>query len=360
MNYDNLPCPVCGKPMAEGDDIVVCPVCATPQHRECWIERGRCANDDLHSSGYVWKKENKTEVKTEEAAANPDNRICHICGSENPADSLHCGNCGALFGAEAKPDDNSPKKCAYCGKDNDSDALHCKYCGAPVGGQQFYKNNPFLSGSGIAEDELIAGQKATDVAFFVQASSKKYLPKFKKFANGKKISFNFAAFFFAPYWFFYRKLYKAGIFAIVILATASMVLSGFTNQMNAAANEYLNVYENIEITEETTDEEYKAAEAELLKAAETMKAKATKPMLIVGGVQLVLHLLFALTADRLYYKKVFADLKEIHNAVEDDNFKKMMITRRGGLSPLAFAASIMGNNMLLMALDYVAALINGM
>ena len=358
MNYENIPCPVCGKLMAEGDDIVVCPVCATPQHRDCWIENGRCANDELHASGYVWKREYKQETKAEEPVANSDTRVCHICGSENPAESLHCGNCGALFATEADAD--APKKCSYCGRDNDSDALHCKYCGAPVGGQQFYKSNPFLSGSGIAEDELIAGQKATDVAFFVQASSKRYLPKFKKFANGKKLSFNFAAFFFAPYWFFYRKLYKAGIFAIVIMATVSMVLSGFSAQMMNAANEYLTVYENIEITEETTEEEYKAAEAELLKAMETMTAKATKPMLIVGGAQLILHLIFALIADRLYYKKVFADLKEINNAVGDENFKKLMITRRGGFSPLAFAASIFGNNMLIMALDYIAVFINGM
>lgn len=360
MNYENLTCPVCGKTMAEGDDIVVCPVCATPQHRECWIERGRCANDDLHSSGYVWKRENNTQVKNEETNGNPQNRVCHICGSENPADSLHCGNCGALFASESKPDDNAPKKCSYCGKDNDSDALHCKYCGAPVGGQGFYRNNPFLSGSGIAEDELIAGQKATDVAFFVQANSKKYLPKFKKFANGKKLSFNFAAFFFAPYWFFYRKLYKAGVFAIVILATATMMLSGFTNQMAEAANEYLKVYENIEITEDTTEEEFKAAEAELLKAADTMRKKATKPMLIVGATELILHLIFALIADRLYYKKVFADIKEINNAVGDENFKKMMITRRGGFSPLAFTASVLGESMLHVMLDNISQIINRM
>lgn len=356
VNYENIPCPVCGKLMAEGDDIVVCPVCATPQHRDCWIENGRCANDELHASGYVWKREYKTEAKTEETVTDSDVRVCHICGSENPAESLHCGNCGALFASET---DNSPKKCAYCGKDNDSDALHCKYCGAPVGGQQFYKSNPFLSGSGIAEDELIAGQKATDVAFFVQASSKRYLPKFKKFANGKKLSFNFAAFFFAPYWFFYRKLYKAGIFAMVITATMSMVLSGFTAQMAEAANEYLSVYENIEITEETTDEELKAAEAELYKAMGKMAQKSKKPMLIVGGAELILRLIFALIADKLYYKKVFADLREINNTVNEENLRKLMITRRGGLSPLAFAASVMGNSMLLMALDYIAVFISG-
>ena len=147
---------------------------------------------------------------------------------------------------------------------------------------------------------------------------------------------------------------------MVIMATVSMVLSGFTVQMTEAANEYLSVYENIEITEETTDEELKAAEAELYEAMVKMTQKAKKPMLIVGGAELIIHLIFALIADRLYYKKVFADLKEINNTINEENMRKLLITRRGGLSPLAFAASIMGNSLLLMALDYVAVFINGM
>ena len=40
MNYENKPCPACGSHLHEGDDVVVCPVCATPQHRHCWQENG--------------------------------------------------------------------------------------------------------------------------------------------------------------------------------------------------------------------------------------------------------------------------------------------------------------------------------
>lgn len=54
MKYNGLPCPVCGRIMTDDDDIVVCPECATPQHRECWMKTGHCINEDKHSSGYVW------------------------------------------------------------------------------------------------------------------------------------------------------------------------------------------------------------------------------------------------------------------------------------------------------------------
>ncbi|MGN1348511.1 MAG: RING finger protein, partial [Acutalibacteraceae bacterium] len=34
MNYNNEICNGCGRKFSEGDDIVTCPECGTPQHRE--------------------------------------------------------------------------------------------------------------------------------------------------------------------------------------------------------------------------------------------------------------------------------------------------------------------------------------
>ncbi len=358
MNYNGLPCPVCQKPMAEDEDVVVCPVCATPQHRECWVQNGRCVNDELHGSGFVWQSEASSESRNK---TENNVRICHICGSENPSDSLHCGNCGALFEAKAPEADSGMKICAFCGKENDSDARHCKNCGAPLIKRDFvYSENPYLIRSGFSENELIGGQKAGDLSFYVQASPKRYLTKFKKFANGKKLSFNFAAFFFAPYWFFYRKLYKAGAFALVVFATAAMILSGFSAQINTAANDYLNFIDSLEITENSTEEEFAAAEDAILQEAEKITQAVKKPMLIICAVEIILRLIFALIADRLYYRHCMNNLRLINQTVEDKNLKYMMIRSKGGLSLLAFTASILGNNVLLMALDSIAAMINNL
>ena len=103
MKYNGLPCPVCGRIMTDDDDIVVCPECATPQHRECWMKTGHCINEDKHSSGYVWAAPEaqpgaeQSAPPAEEAGAPANVKICHVCGSENPPEALHCGNCGALF-----------------------------------------------------------------------------------------------------------------------------------------------------------------------------------------------------------------------------------------------------------------------
>lgn len=354
LNYENHSCQGCGKPLRAEDDIVVCPVCATPQHRECWMESGHCVNEALHLEGYVWNGKTDEPQPAEETTVLSDDKICHICGSENPADASHCGNCGALLD-ENNPQEN--RKCAFCGKENDSDALHCKYCGAPLGADSpYFNDNPYLAGTGIGADDLIGGIKAGDMALYTQASSKRYLPKFKKFAKGKKLSFNFAAFFFAPYWFFFRKLYKAGIFFIVLFATASLMLSGFSGEIVKQSNSYMHLIENFDY-ENATEEEFAEFEAKVGEVSDEIFEKTKKPMLIILSVDLVTHLFCALIADRIYYAKILEDIKLIDEGVKEPNMRKLMITRRGGLSPLAFATSIMGYNFLVQLLVSGAGII---
>lgn len=350
MNYDGLICAHCGKSMHGGEDIVVCPVCATPQHRECWMQAGHCANDSLHASGYIWERESVTGSAENQSVPAPDSKICHICGSENPNDSLHCGNCGALFG-ENKTEN---PVCAHCGTKNDSDARHCKNCGAPLIAQGgFFTANPYMRNSEFKEDDLIAGQRAGDVALYVQASAHRYLRKFRRFADGKKLSVNFAAFFFAPYWFFYRKLYKAGVFFIILFATVSMMLSGLSTEVSNYGNEFLEKYGTFDY-ETATEEEIAAFEAEFEKGMDELYNKIKKPVAISAAVNFAMSIIAALVADRLYYKKVFEDMKAISDTVRDENMRKLMITRRGGLSPLAFAASLLGYNVFINIMVYAA------
>lgn len=353
MNYENQTCPICGKPLLSGDDVVVCPECATPQHRECWMQHGRCANDEKHGSGFIWKN-NGSETKS---AEGEQAKVCPACGSENPPDSLHCGNCGMLLGGENGG--TEPRRCRFCGKDNDSDALHCKYCGAPLVEQAgFFGGNPYIAGTGVDEKEQIGENTAGDLALYVQAGSRRYLKKFKGFESGKKLSFNFAAFFFAPYWFFYRKLYKAGIFFMVLFATASMMLSGVASDALETANFYINEVYSAD-TENATEQELAELQKEFDKKSEEMMQKLKKPMLILFSVNAVIRLICALSADRLYYKKILADMKLISENVAEENLKKVMIARRGGLSALSFAASLLGYNMLVSVLVFAAdALMN--
>ncbi len=359
MNYENTPCPYCGKVLREEDDVVVCPVCATPQHRECWMQNGRCANEDKHQSGYVWVKGNNTQNEnknSDESIGTEDtnsNIICHICGSENPADALHCGNCGALLGEEKS---DTPKHCPFCNTENDPDARHCKNCGAPFGSSFAFQGMDYLSGTGVNGDEMIGGVKAADIALYTQNATKKFLPKFKRFAKGKKLSFNFAAFFLAPYWFFYRKIYKAGIFMIVLFATASLMLSGLMNEVVDYAEPYMTLIEEFNY-ETASDEETSMFEDALIKESEEFSAKAKKPMLIIAGVNLILHLICGFIGDPLYYNKMKSDLNAVNEAFRDEAMRRMMITRKGTVSILNFLASLFGYNSFVQILAAGASMI---
>ena len=52
--YYGCPCEGCGRPLALTDDIVVCPDCGAPYHRECYEKLGRCIHTPAHGAGYEW------------------------------------------------------------------------------------------------------------------------------------------------------------------------------------------------------------------------------------------------------------------------------------------------------------------
>lgn len=361
MNYENQSCPGCGKPFEDGDDIVVCPVCATPQHRECWMENGKCANDELHASGYVWEKGNTAGHESAVEQENPDVRICHVCNSENPSDALHCGNCGALFEEQEKQEICSPK-CIYCGNDNPEGSRHCNQCGAPLPGNTDYGGsviNPYIAGTRITADEKIGENTAEYLAYYVKTGAGNYVPKFQKFENGKKLSFNWAALLFAPYWFFYRKLYKAGFFALIVFVTASMLLSGYSNAVYDAYVEYSeSVYSYNYMG--ATEEELAEIEDELAEETDEFYAKAKKPMLIIAAVNLILRLACALSADKIYYQKICKDMKVVRNADTEERIKKSMAAVKGGTSSIAFILSLVGENVLINILSYAADTVSGL
>ena len=48
--YNGILCEHCKKAFTNDDDIVVCPVCGAPHHRECYVQNGNCANADKHGT----------------------------------------------------------------------------------------------------------------------------------------------------------------------------------------------------------------------------------------------------------------------------------------------------------------------
>ena len=62
MDFYKYKCPVCEEQFKKGDDIVVCPECGTPHHRECYENIGHCFNKDKHSEDFVFEAKDTTET----------------------------------------------------------------------------------------------------------------------------------------------------------------------------------------------------------------------------------------------------------------------------------------------------------
>lgn len=359
MDYTKETCKSCGKEFAEDDDIVVCPVCATPHHRECWKATGKCINEELHSEGYVWTKakkqkkqdEPKIPVDSPDFSSDNDSTVCHICGSENPKDALHCGSCGALLGeTETKKD----VTCSFCGHVNPGDAFACKECGAPLTLSSTMNDNPFIEATGFSPDDMIGTVKADDLARYVQNGSKNYLPKFKKMADGKKTTFNWAAFFLAPYWFFYRKIYKVGIFFAVFFVSVSLLTFGVQDNLLSAMDEYYETIESIQMSESETLAQEDIAKAQQASSKFFKEAAPYEAILI--SIALIERLICGFTANRFFYKKATEDIEKINQTTDSVAYRKLMIMRRGSVSVIALFTCFLGMEVLTQLLTYIATL----
>ncbi len=196
FKFEGLVCDICGKPFDKDSDIVVCPDCGTPHHRECWRELGHCVNEIRHEEGYEWQAPAK-EI--------PAGSIeCPDCHSIMPQDALFCENCGHALKT------NDPTTQVYS---------------VPGGRMEVHQ---FPNAYTMSQEEFkarvdrelageIDGISYRDIAVFIGQNAQYYIYKFKRMRQDPKYKpFNWAACLFPPIWLLFRKLWKHAILAAVI------------------------------------------------------------------------------------------------------------------------------------------------
>ncbi len=334
MKYINEICAGCGSRIKEGDDIVVCPECGTPQHRECWQKERECVNVHLHGEGFEWQPKH-----SEEEAAPPEKKIvCPFCGHENPEGAKECENCSQpfeMYGKSILPPEafgegqngrysyKPPFEVEY--KEPETEENHEN--GAP----ENQEKTAFIFNS-TAYDPSVLGAETKDFAAYVRVGIGAYYRKFKRFEKGKKLSFNFAAFFLCPFWFFFRKLYKAGI----VFLTLSLCLSiAFYNPISDALDFYSGIASQISektASGEMTDNDY----AEITEKLEEYVGTHASSVYGYAGAILAVNLAAAFTADIIYKKKFLRDIEETENETQGTSQQRYaLILRKGGVSLFA-------------------------
>lgn len=368
MKYTGNICQGCQQLFDNEDDVVVCPECGTPQHRDCFEKENKCVCSHLHGEeGYTWQGQVNNESPL--AVEKVETVSCPNCGYDNPKGTDICKQCGmkfTIFGMnvvdamheeEKKasnpnrdiPDYSAPFTIGQ-GEGFEENPVH-RDVPSPQAVQELItdilsgntesKNNDDqrmnLGGPFPANDE-IDGVLTNNIGNFIGTNAMNYISKFKKMQSGKKLSFNFAAFFFAPYWFFFRKLYKSGIvFMTIILA------------MNIIATPYLyGILENYEqiiaaFTSETV------TDAQFAEIYNQFIASST-PMLIFVAASIFVQLICGFVANHLYKKYVITHAGKAERMRTKNEAMGYMV-KNGGASILIAGASYFAYQLLTMLIS---------
>ncbi len=287
--HENEKCPVCDKLFNESDDIVICPHCGTPHHRDCYNQLGHCANSSRHKEGFDYRADKK------------DNNTEHVSNNSVNEQS-------------AKQNDSAKNICQSCGAEIDKAAPFCNHCGEKQSNPQYNHFTPgfnpsFSAGAGSfgQSDSEIDGVSAVDVAITVKSNTARFLPKFVK---NKKVSWNWAGFIFGPYYLFFRKMYKEGIIAMAVNLIASLVVNGLYMKQSSALSNYVlahaQTYEDmLKLTANPSEELMKLTEAVM-------------PMyLIMAAVAVVIGIVIAMFSDYFYRTKVLSVIKKVDENLAD-------------------------------------------
>lgn len=178
LNNDGQSCALCHAYLFPEDDVVYCPECGAPHHRECYNSIGKCALEELHGTDRQYDKLKKASEEKQAEQENAQKQYNHN-SYETP------------FGTMSQID--------------------------------------FLGGV-KPEEEIDEGVTAKEAAKFVLTNTMRYIPKFKRLRR-RKASWNFLAFIFPCGWYLSRKMYWQGIVAGVLQIVATLLTIPFQNAL---------------------------------------------------------------------------------------------------------------------------------
>lgn len=290
-NYNNIACPYCGKLFNESDDIVVCPDCGTPHHRECYKAAGHCASMEKHGS-FEWNSPAFSASKAEHETA--DFAICPNCGGENSSDNRYCRFCGSPMASRSEP---SPE-------------------------ENFYQERRRIVVENLDNADF-NGVTAPEVAQVVGTNLEYFLLRFLGFSKGRKFDTNFCAFFFSYLYLFYRKMYGWG-FAVMI---ATVIL-----QIPATLLDFQSLQEAYMDAGLLTQYIWQVPHLD------TLLILATVGSILIWFIRVGLFLF----ANRLYYHHVTAIAKGIRDGLREsgsysDRLFSQLAHKKGGTTVIPIA-----------------------
>ncbi len=308
LKIEGCSCARCKAYLFSEDDIVYCPECGAPHHRECYEALGHCAVAELHGTELEYSREKVLEAIEKEQEKKDNEKLEEESKTEHTV-------------------------CSKCGENYDFELMHCPRCSFPnVAKINGFKEFDFLGGV-PADYMLDENVTAEDAKRFVASNTHRYIPKFATMNSKNKVSWNWMAFLFPCQWMLSRKMFKNGIL-LGILAITVTLLSVPINQviLNMGTGASMDMASLI---------------TALSEAMPDMQIATIVLTLIGAFLDIGIRLFAALFGDYIYKKHTISQVKKIKAESEDIAFD---YRKYGGVNLLWFLLASM-------ALQYIPVIL---
>lgn len=319
MEFTQYKCPVCDERFKNGDDVVVCPECGAPHHRECYEKSGHCAYEDKHSEDFSFE-EISNENTDSSNDANSNVTVCPNCGEENPKATFYCNKCGFPLNEQDR-------------KQNTAQNAQNTQSGA--NGQPFNQGMPpfgfggagapFDPMAGIKSDQPIAENiTAGEMSKFVGKNTPYFMIVFNRIKSFNSSRFNFAAFLFSGVYFLYRKMIAIGII-VALLVIGLTVGETFIQLMP----EYKSLISSVSAMPNGAQFFYSFAFSSLSSEFTPNEIFFMYLPYILSIIKGIIMLICGLTANRTYYKHCTKKINLIKKHVDSPNINKELVNCGG-------------------------------
>lgn len=277
--FEGYKCPVCEKTFLKQDDIVVCPQCGAPYHRDCYQKNAGCVYTEKHAEGFSWKGEKEDIPQAAQTVR------CAKCGTDNPVSAAVCSDCGA-----------------YLRTPSYGSAQNSPAAGFPPE----LSENPAAEFEQIENEEL-NGIRVGDFKSFLGNSWFFSLPSFYNIGKyGKKLSLNIFALLTHGIWFIWKKMYGVGIL-ILTLMTGIYIFQ-------------IAVADLIEPLMKCIDK----SDAEGMMAFIQANPAISNAYMFCGLVQIAIYIFCAFNSNNAHYRFCVRKIKKLRkkHANSDSDYKK--------------------------------------
>ena len=300
MNEErNSKCQICKGYLFEDDDILICPECGAPHHRECYNVLGHCALEELHGTELEYSREKVAEAQQK--------------AQEKAEERQAVGQQQAEY-----------TECTVCGEKFQKDLSHCPKCSAPNVAKIAGLNGFDFLGGVPADYKLDEDVTADEAKKFVGSNTHRYIPIFANLVGKKKVSWNWLAFIFPSGWFLSRKMFKNGIIVGILSLTAALLTIPMTIELNS-----------ISIGESANSFDI------MMRYMEAMAQINTSTLLLqsIGtALTLVINTFCALFGDYIYKNHIISAIKKIKEQSDDVAYQ---YRRQGGVNLIWFFIALL-------------------